>query len=42
MDAYAYQIEKAKYYWQRIVNIPCSTNITADDIKAVVEQIKLF
>lgn len=42
VDAYAYQIEKAKYYWQRVVNIPCSTNITAEDIKTVVEQIKLF
>ena len=42
LDAYAYKIEKAKYYWERVVNIPCSTNITDEEIKAVVEQIKLF
>lgn len=41
-DSYAYKIEKAKYYWERVVNIPCSTNITDEEIKAVVEQIKLF
>lgn len=38
----AYEIEKAKYYWERVVNIPCSTNITEADIKTVTEQIKLF
>ena len=42
LDAYAYKIEKAKYYWEHVVNIPCSTNITDEEIKAVVEQIKLF
>ena len=42
LDAYAYKIEKAKYYWERVVNIPCSTNITDEEIKAVVEQVKLF
>lgn len=41
-DSYAYKIEKAKYYWERVVNVPCSTNITDEEIKAVVEQIKLF
>lgn len=38
----AYEIEKAKYYWERVVNIPCSTNITEADIKTVTKQIKLF
>lgn len=38
----AYEIEKAKYYWEHVINIPCSTNISEADIKTVVEQIKLF
>lgn len=36
----AYRIEKAKYYSGRIINIPCSTQITKDDIIYVVEQMK--
>ena len=27
-----YRLEKAPYYFSRIVNIPCSTNLTEDDI----------
>lgn len=38
--AYAYKIEKAKYYSERVLNIPCSTNITDDEIRYVVEQVK--
>ena len=33
----AYQIEKAKEYWQHIVNIPCSTNLTKEDVGYVLE-----
>lgn len=36
----AYRIEKAKYYSGRIINIPCSTQITKDDIIYVVEHMK--
>lgn len=36
----SYHIEKAKYYSQRIINIPCSTNITEEDIVYVAEEIK--
>jgi len=39
-SAFAYKIEKAKYYSERVLNIPCSTNITAEEIKYVSEQIK--
>ena len=31
----AYRIEKAEYYSGRMVNIPCSTNLTEDDVKYV-------
>lgn len=37
----AYDMEKAPYYSERILNIPCSTQITEEEIRYVVEQIKL-
>lgn len=36
----AYKIEKAKYYSERIINVPCSTNITDDEIKTVCKQLE--
>ncbi|WRY49793.1 LegC family aminotransferase [Clostridium intestinale] len=36
----AYKIEKAKYYCKHIINIPCSTNLSKDDVKGVVETIE--
>ena len=36
-----YKLEKAPYYAERILNIPCSTQITKEEIGYVVEQIKL-
>lgn len=36
-----YRLEKAPYYAERILNIPCSTQLTRDDISYVVEQLKL-
>lgn len=33
----AYKIEKAKYYSERIISLPCSTNITEDEINVVCE-----
>lgn len=38
--AYAYKIEKAKDYWKRVVNIPCSTNLKDVDIGRVIDTIK--
>lgn len=35
-----YEIEKASYYVERILNIPSSTQITVDDMEYTVEQIK--
>ena len=31
----AYKIDRAKYYCERIINVPCSTNITEDEINKV-------
>ena len=36
----AYKIEKAKYYADRIINIPCSTQIRREEIEYVVKKIK--
>lgn len=36
----AYKIKKAKYYSERIINLPCSTNITEDEIKQVCEKLQ--
>ena len=41
-DCEAYRIEKAKKYWETIVNIPCSTNITPEEVKRVAASIKEF
>ena len=35
-----YKIEKASYYQKRVVNIPCSSNLTAEDLERVVRTIK--
>ena len=39
-NAIAYEMEKAPYYSQCILNIPSSTQLTADDIRFVVEKVK--
>lgn len=36
----AYKIEKAKYYSERIINLPSSTNITSKDIQTVCNAIR--
>lgn len=36
----AYRLEKAPYYAERILNIPCSTQIKQEEICYVVEQVK--
>ena len=42
VDFKAYKIEKAKYYFDRIVNIPCSTNLTMDDVERVIQATQQF
>ncbi|MDR1522239.1 MAG: LegC family aminotransferase [Streptococcaceae bacterium] len=36
-----YKIERAKYYWDRVVNIPCSTNLTNKEIDYIIYCLKL-
>ncbi len=35
-----FRLEKAPYYAKRIINLPCSTQITEEEIKYVVTQVK--
>lgn len=36
----AYQIETALAYWSKVINIPCSTNLTEEDVDYVVECLR--
>lgn len=36
-----YMIEKAKVYWEHVVNIPCSTNLTAEEVDIVMDTIEV-
>jgi len=36
----SYKVEKARYYIERIVNIPCSSNLIKEDLLYVVECLK--
>lgn len=40
--SFAYQIERAKEYWKHVVNIPCSTSLTGEDVEYVVTSIKQY
>ncbi len=39
-DCRAYRIEKAVFYHDNVVNVPCSTNLSDADVKRVVSEIK--
>ena len=38
----SYEIEKALYYYDRILNLPCSSNLTEKEVYRVIEKIKEF
>lgn len=41
-DVQSYKIEKAIYYYDHVLNLPCSTNLLAHEVTTVVSQIKKF
>lgn len=41
-NSQAYKIEKAYEYYKKIVNIPCSTNLTESELERVCKTIKEF
>lgn len=40
VGSYTYKIEKAKFYWDRILNLPCSTNLSEQDVERVIALIR--
>lgn len=38
----AYRIEKAVWFWERVLNIPCSTNLKGRQVRAVAEAIRML
>lgn len=41
-ECYGYQIERAEKYYDKIVNLPCSTNLTLEEVETVVQKIKSY
>ncbi|WP_312813201.1 LegC family aminotransferase [Sedimentibacter sp.] len=39
IDNQAYKIDNAKFFIHHVVNIPCSTNLTSEDVKYVVKYL---
>lgn len=39
-NSQSYKIEKANYYYDKVVNIPCSSNLSYDDVLYVCKTIK--
>ena len=42
LDCQTYQIEQAPYYQENLINLPCSSNLTAEEVEVVVEHLKQF
>ena len=34
-----FELEKAPWFWKRVVNVPCSTNLSEEDCKRVIEEV---
>jgi len=41
-DCEAYKIDKARYYVDNLINIPCSTNLTGKEVYQVVNMLKKY
>ncbi|MBR5251587.1 MAG: DegT/DnrJ/EryC1/StrS family aminotransferase, partial [Oscillospiraceae bacterium] len=39
LDAQRTDLSKAEYYFKRVVNIPCTTNLTLEDAKVVADRL---
>jgi dTDP-4-amino-4,6-dideoxygalactose transaminase len=37
-DAQRTDLSKAHYYFERVINIPCTTNLTLEDAKVVADR----
>ena len=36
----AYEMEKALWYYERVLNIPCSSNLTEDEVEIVISKLR--
>ncbi|MDR0738722.1 MAG: DegT/DnrJ/EryC1/StrS aminotransferase family protein [Oscillospiraceae bacterium] len=41
-ESFCYKIEKALFYWKQIVNLPCSTNLTSENVKKTSKLVTAF
>lgn len=41
-DSMAYNIESAYSYYEKVINLPCSTNLSDENVKEVLRILKLF
>jgi perosamine synthetase len=35
----AYRVDRAEWFWERVLNLPCSSDLSASDVEAVAEAI---
>ncbi len=42
LDCEVYKIEKAYFYYEKVLNIPCSSNLNEEDLKHVVRTISSY
>ena len=40
LQSHSYGIDRAKHYWDCVVNVPCSTNLTEADVRRVCEALR--
>lgn len=40
LDCFRYNLEKADYYYKRIINLPSSTSLTLDEVDYISEKVK--
>ena len=38
----AYRIERAVWFWERVLNLPCTSNLTESDVSRVADAIRRF
>jgi len=41
-EAQAYQIEKSSYYYDHVLNLPCSSNLSIDEVRTVAAAVKSY
>ena len=39
LDNQSYRIEKAGFYEKNLINVPCSSNLSEDEVEVVVEKL---